>query len=63
MVLSDNILTQTQHLYLLKQRGMIKTLSALYTSSHYTDIYIRYADTDILINITDQETRGFIQIK
>jgi hypothetical protein len=37
---------------------MIKKFSARYTSSHYTDIYTRYVDTDILLKITDGVTRG-----
>jgi hypothetical protein len=41
---------------------MIKKFSARYTSSQFTDIYIRYVDTDILLKITDQVTRGFTQI-
>jgi hypothetical protein len=44
-------------------RGMIKTLSARYTSSHYTDIHTRYVDTDNILKITDRVTRGFTQIK
>jgi hypothetical protein len=34
-------------------RGMIKKFLARYTSSHYTDIYTRYVDTNILLKITD----------
>jgi hypothetical protein len=42
---------------------IIKTFSARYTSSHYTDIYTRYVNTDIWLKFNDQVTRGFTQIK
>jgi hypothetical protein len=45
-----------------KSTSMIKMLSARYTSSHNTDIYIRYADTDIPLKFTDRVTR-FLQHK
>jgi hypothetical protein len=32
-------------------RGMIKTFSVRCTPSHYTDIYTRYVDTDILFEL------------
>jgi hypothetical protein len=47
----------------LTVRGMIKMFVARYTSSHYTEIYTQYVDTDILLKITDHVTRGFTQIK
>jgi hypothetical protein len=42
---------------------MIKKFLARYTSNHYTDIYIIFVDTDILLKITDRVTQGFTQIK
>jgi hypothetical protein len=44
-------------------QGMIKRFLARYASSHYTDIYTQYVDTNILLKITDRVTRGFTHIK
>jgi hypothetical protein len=44
-------------------RGVIKKFSARYTSSHYTDIYTRYVDTDFLFRITDRGVCHLDQMK
>jgi hypothetical protein len=42
--------------WMIGLRGMIKNVLARYTSSHYTDIYTRYVDTNILLKTTDRVT-------